>query len=285
MSSTDRDEMDNGGSRGPRPQLKEKLAAYRETRGERQRTIPPRAAVPSFFTLMNLFSGFLAIIQVSEGRFQYAAWLIVLAGFFDLLDGIMARLAHADSDFGIQLDSLSDMVSFGVAPAFLLYRFGLDRFGMLGLMVAALPAICGAVRLARFNTTATGEKKGFYYGLPIPVQAATIVTFILTFRNPAMFERFALGRLSVLIPFVVVLSALMVTTIRFDALPKLRGESNQQNRIRIVLFGIGTLLSLFLQEIGLFISMIGYIVLNVGRATLFFSKAIWNAGTDTTRNE
>jgi CDP-diacylglycerol--serine O-phosphatidyltransferase len=233
--------------------------------------------VPSFFTLMNLFSGFLSIIQVSEGRFTYAAWLIVLAGFFDLLDGLSARLTQGQSEFGIQLDSLSDVVSFGVAPSFLVFRFGLDQFGMPGLMIAALPAICGAVRLARFNTQADGVKRPYYDGLPIPVQASVIVTFILTFEDPSWFEGFALGSLSVLIPMVVITSALMVTSIQFVAIPKLTVRSLQQRAWAVSGFGLGLLLTLLFQAAGLFAAMIGYIIINVGRSIVSFVRVVWTA--------
>jgi len=230
---------------------------------------------------MNLFSGFLAIIQASEGRFTYAAWLIVLAAFFDLLDGFTARLAHAQSEFGIQLDSLSDVVSFGVAPSFLVYRFGLDQFGMPGLMIAALPAICGAVRLARFNTTANGGKRSYYEGLPIPVQAAIIVTFILTFKDPAWFDGFEYGSLSVLIPMVIVTSALMVTTIHFESVPKFTPESLRRQPRAVLGFGLGLLLTFVFQQAGLFAAMIGYIVINGGRSIFDFAKAVWSAGSET----
>ncbi len=262
--------------------IRRKIAAYRETRPDRVHVVPRRAAVPSFFTLMNLFSGFLAIIQVSDGRFVYAAWLIVLAAFFDLLDGMMARLAQAQSDFGIQLDSLSDVVSFGLAPSFLVYRFGLDQFGMPGLMIASLPAICGAVRLARFNVVADGEKKAFYEGLPIPVQAAVIVTFILTFRDPSWFDRFALGLMSVLIPMVIGLSALMITSINFAAIPKLTTESLRRRPYQVLALGVGLLITLVFQEVGLFLAMIGYLLLNVGTSIYRFLFAVWRADRQST---
>jgi CDP-diacylglycerol--serine O-phosphatidyltransferase len=232
---------------------------------------------------MNLFSGFLAIIQVSDGRFVEAAWLIVLAGFFDLLDGIMARLAQAQSDFGIQLDSLSDVVSFGVAPSFLVFRFGLDQYGMPGLMIASLPAICGAVRLARFNVVADGEKKAYYEGLPIPVQAAVIVTFILTFRDLAWFDRFALGAMSVLIPMVIGLSALMVTSINFAAIPKLTVESLRRRPYQVLALAIAIMATLLFQEVGLFLSMIGYLLLNVGSSIYRFVMLVWRADRESNR--
>src|SRR5690606_16254490 len=134
--------------------------SHRPRRHPRRRRIP-RAAFPSTFTLLNLLSGFYAIIMTAQGDFDKAAWLVVAAGLFDAMDGMMARLVDGVSDFGIELDSLSDIVSFGVAPSFLLYEFGLNRLGLLGGVLAALPAICGAVRLARYNVSFS-EKKDYF---------------------------------------------------------------------------------------------------------------------------
>src|SRR5690554_2718359 len=89
----------------------------------KKQRVNKRIEVRSFFTLMNLFCGFLAIISTSQGHLVRGAWLIALAGLFDVFDGLMARLANATSDFGIELDSISDMVSFGVAPGFLIYSW------------------------------------------------------------------------------------------------------------------------------------------------------------------
>ena len=109
---------------------------------------------------------------------------------------MMARIANAVSMFGVELDSLADVVSFGVAPAFLLYEFGLDRLGLFGVIIASLPALCGAVRLARFNVEFEGEKKDYFSGLPIPVQATFVVAFILVFNDGRWFEGFEWGRAS-----------------------------------------------------------------------------------------
>lgn len=233
------------------------------------RGVPP-VAVPSFFTLMNLLSGFFSLIQTSAGNLEGAAWLIVLAAFFDLLDGFMARLARVSSDFGVELDSLSDVVSFGVAPSFLLYEFGLDQLGPLwGALLASLPALFGAVRLARFNTLASPEEKQAYFtGLPIPAQAGTVVVFILTFFDATWFDVDVLERqqLSVLITIVVLLSALMVSPIRFPALPQPSRENLRAYPKRFLGFGLGLLLTLFLQEIGLFIAAVVYLAIGLGGA-------------------
>lgn len=212
----------------------------------------PRIVVPSFFTLMNLLCGFLAIIYVAEARLTFAAWLIVLAGLFDAMDGFMARLANATSEFGIQLDSIADIVSFGVAPGFLVYHFGLHELQFLGVIVSALSPICGAVRLARFNVEAHDVKGDFFRGLPIPAHAIMICAFYLTFSaNQEMFSNFQYGVTSVLIPVQIVVTFLMVTTIPFDKIPRFDKTSIKEHKGRYILF-LGYLVAIILfQEYGL----------------------------------
>lgn len=228
----------------------------------------PPVAVPSFFTLMNLLSGFFSLIQTSAGNLEAAAWLVVLAAFFDLLDGFMARLAGVSSDFGVELDSLSDVVSFGVAPSFLLYEFGLNQLGPLwGALLSSLPALFGAVRLARFNTIASpDEKQTYFVGLPIPAQAGTVVVFILTFADAAWFDVLERRQISILITIVVVLSTLMVSPIRFPALPQPSSANLRAYPRRFLGFATGLLLTLFLQEIGLLIAATVYLAIGIGGA-------------------
>ena len=194
--------------------IRRRLSAYRAARKrQRSQRPPPRVAVPSFFTLMNLFCGFLAVTQVHVGAFTMACWLIVLAGFFDLLDGMMARLANASSPFGVELDSLSDIVSFGVAPAFLVYTYGLEQLDPIGMIVAALPALCGGVRLARYNVDyGKGEKQDYFEGLPIPGQAVALIALILAAENSSWAGVLRLDSVPVLLTVVVLLSALMVSS-------------------------------------------------------------------------
>ncbi len=228
----------------------------------------PRAAFPSTFTLLNLLSGFYAIINAAEGQYVNAAWLIAAAGLFDVLDGMMARLVDGTSRFGVELDSLADIVSFGVAPAYLLYSFGLHHLGLAGVVVAALPAICGSVRLARYNLTFE-EKKDYFHGLPIPAQAATVVAFILVFDGSLYFDAVERTQLSILVTLVVVLSVLMVSTIRFDALPRPTPRFLREQPRKALAYFVGILLMIFLQEIGLFIVLVGYLGHGIGRALLW----------------
>jgi len=133
--------------------------------------------LPNLFTTGALFAGFSAIIQASNGKFEVAAILIFVAMVLDGLDGRVARMTNTTSEFGIQYDSLSDMVSFGLAPALVVYEWSLNSMGKLGWMIVFLYAVAAALRLARFNTHAADEKT-YFQGLPSPSAAAIIAAFI-----------------------------------------------------------------------------------------------------------
>lgn len=249
--------------------LRRRLSAYRRARRrKRSERPPPRVAVPSFFTLTNLLCGFLALTQVLNGAFVMACWFIVLAGFFDLMDGMMARLTGADSPFGVQLDSLSDVVSFGIAPSFLVYAYALEASGVLGMIVAALPALCGSVRLARYNVNkdnSNDDKEGFE-GLPIPGQAIAIVALILAAENSKWGAYLALDSLQVLLPIVAVLSALMVSSIRFESIPTPTVQYVRSHPKKTAAYVLAGLLIVALQEIGLVVVLAFYLLHGMGRA-------------------
>lgn len=214
----------------------------------------PRVVVPSFFTLMNLFCGFLAIINISEGKLEIGALLIVIAGLFDALDGFMARLSNAESDFGVELDSLSDVVSFGVAPGILIWQFALKDMQFVGITMAALPALCGAVRLARYNVEAhDGESSDEYFsGLPIPAQAMMLTALFLALKeNLHWFENFKYGINGFLIPTVIILSFLMVTKVPFDKTPRFNKKYLAHNKTKILQFLAYVILIIVFQEFGL----------------------------------
>jgi CDP-diacylglycerol--serine O-phosphatidyltransferase len=228
--------------------------------------------VPSFFTLLNLFCGFLALTQVWEGGFMLACWLIVLAGFFDLLDGMMARLTNAVSPFGVELDSLSDVVSFGIAPSFLVYVYSLNAFEPLGLIVSALPALCGAVRLARYNMSFDGEKKDYFEGLPIPVQAVTVVALILTAETVTWGP--LLAQVQVLVPVVIILSALMVSSINFDALPRPTVAYIRARPKKMLAYVLAGVLIVGLQALGLLVVLALYVLYGMAQAAYRLGKAL-----------
>lgn len=181
------------------------------------------SVIPNLFTTMNMFCGFLSIINTAEGKFNYAAWLIIVAALFDALDGAMARLTKSSSELGIELDSLSDIISFGAAPAFLIYSTFFFQYEIWGLIVSSLLMIAGGFRLARFNISQVGFVKTHFTGLPIPVSAITIAAFILTYYVDEIgFEK---PYSEFIFPMVFVISFLMVSRIKYDTIPSftLRG--------------------------------------------------------------
>ena len=267
----------NGTPSDGTPRLRERLSAYRTERREEREPRRPEVAVPSFFTLLNLFCGFLALTQVFEGTFARACWLIVLAGFFDALDGLTARLADAQSLFGVELDSLSDVVSFGVAPAFLVWGYGLSEMGPLGMIVAALPALCGAVRLARYNVGFDEEKGDYFSGLPVPAQAVTVVALILTLESPDWFTLSGEASLPVLIPVVLILAGLMVSNVCFGAFPKPKLSYLRAHPYKVGAYAVGVLLLPFFQEMAILLVLAGYIATSVAMSAYRLVKAVMNA--------
>lgn len=179
-----------------------------------------RSVIPSLFTSMNLFSGFFAIVKAAEGNYEAAAWLIVLAGIFDALDGAMARLTNSSSEFGVELDSLADVVSFGAAPAFMLYSAFFHTWETVGVVLASLPALCGALRLARFNVQLVGFDKDYFMGLPIPSAALVLISYLVFFHLPETGILAPSVKPIIIVSLTVAVSLLMVSTIRYDTLPK-----------------------------------------------------------------
>ena len=168
---------------------------------------------------MNLFSGFVAIKSAMvDNNFIAAGWFVIIGGIFDMFDGIMARLTHSSSEFGVELDSLADVVTFGVAPSAILYALYFHQFAGTGLLLAALPAMLGAVRLARFNVQLVGFDKDYFSGLPIPSAAILIISYI-SFHH---LQLPVADRLSDPWIFIVTIGAslLMVSTIKYDTIPK-----------------------------------------------------------------
>ncbi len=176
---------------------------------------------PNLFTTGNLFLGFYSIVASLKGRFDLAAWAIVGAIFFDMMDGKVARLMKATSSFGVQYDSLADLVSFGVAPGLLAYNWTLAPLGRVGWLIAFLFLTCGALRLARFNVQASGggDKKDFQ-GLPIPAAAASVATTYLFVAGTHLHiaPKLVMGWVSAL---MVGLAFLMVSNVEYRAFKEL----------------------------------------------------------------
>lgn len=136
--------------------------------------------LPNLFTTGNLFFGFFSLIKSLQENYVQAAIAILVAAIFDMIDGRVARLTGGTSEFGVQYDSLCDLISFGLAPAMLMYLSGLDSLGRVGWIISFLFLACGALRLARFNVQSSiGQTSGDFIGLPIPMAASVIACFVL----------------------------------------------------------------------------------------------------------
>jgi len=183
----------------------------------KEKTLPRHKGVyilPNLFTTASLFLGFLGMVWATEGLYENSALCILGSCLFDGLDGKVARLTNTTSEFGVQFDSLADLVAFGATPALTLYLWQLRSFGTMGLMAAFLLVACGALRLARFNVQAAVAGKKFFVGLPIPAQACTLATFILFM--PYLPEGWDVTVLpTACLVLVYVLSFLMVSTMRY----------------------------------------------------------------------
>lgn len=136
--------------------------------------------LPNLFTSASLFAAFFSLILAADGKFEHASIAILMSAILDGLDGRVARLTGTESEFGVQFDSLADLVAFGVAPAFMIYQLALYPYKRLGIVVAFLFAACCALRLARFNVTAgTPGSSRFFTGLPAPAGGCALASFVL----------------------------------------------------------------------------------------------------------
>jgi len=174
--------------------------------------------LPNLFTTGNLFCGFWSIISVFQEHYFYGAVAILLAAIFDVLDGKVARLSGATSKFGIQYDSLADLVSFGIAPAVLAFSWALRPFGRFGWFAAFLFVVCGALRLARFNVLAAVGDTKYFKGLPIPAAASMVSLVILLYLR--LIETGWIKDIVVL-GMIYALAFLMVSTIRYFSFKEL----------------------------------------------------------------
>lgn len=138
--------------------------------------------LPNMLTTLSMFLGFLAMIWSGQDRFEAAGLAILASGLMDSLDGKVARITNTASEFGVQYDSLADLVAFGLAPAILLWNWQLHTLGRVGIACAFIYTACGALRLARFNVTTYSISKRFFVGLPIPAAGCAMVTYVFFAR-------------------------------------------------------------------------------------------------------
>ncbi|MEE9449479.1 MAG: CDP-diacylglycerol--serine O-phosphatidyltransferase [Ignavibacteriaceae bacterium] len=217
------------------------------------------SVIPNLFTSLNMFCGFFSLINTANGNYTYAAWLILIAALFDALDGLVARLTNSSSELGVELDSLSDIVSFGTAPAFLMYKTYFYQFDAVGIILSSLPLIAGGFRLARFNVQLVGFEKSFFIGLPIPSSALTISTFVLAFYYKGFSEQHS----TIIIPMILILSFLMVSNIRYETMPKLSLKGIKEKPFHFLFLVVAAVLVIFTFKLGLFIIFVFMIVFGI----------------------
>jgi CDP-diacylglycerol---serine O-phosphatidyltransferase len=214
--------------------------------------------IPNLFTTGNLFCGVFSILSVFNANYMAAAIAILVAMIFDVLDGKSARMTNSTSHFGLEYDSLSDVVSFGVAPGLLLYSWALSGQGTFGVAVMFAYVAMGAVRLARFNATATISDGKYFTGLAIPAAAGVVASMVI-------FDHYIVRVGAEVKPIVVlvitlVLSFLMVSTIKYRSFKDLKFRGRQH--ITYLVWGIlGLVLVAAWPEVMLFVMFTGYALL------------------------
>ena len=189
--------------------------------------------LPNIFTSLNIFCGYYSVISSLDRNFVVAAVAIIVAAVFDTLDGKVARATNTTSKFGIEYDSLADIISFGFAPGLMIYLWALESLGRIGWLAAFLFLICGALRLARFNSQAGNSHCTYFTGLPIPAAAGMTATTVLFSHRIGIVEVNPVFLL-VLLYF---LSFLMVSTIKYESLkrPELLKRMKFNNFVLVIL--------------------------------------------------
>lgn len=216
---------------------------------------------PGVFTVGNMFCGFVSILHSFDGEPIFAAWMIVLAGFFDALDGKIARFAGSTSRFGVELDSLADILSFGIAPAVLFYNLRIYPLGKWGWILGFVFVMCGAFRLARFNLQQSKlDEKLPYMGLPIPTAAITLVSYILFCNEIWGTLRFP----KALITMIIAFSGLMVSGIEYETLPKF-SFSDRKTKIKLMYVFVFLVVLIIKPRLALFPFGLLYILSGLGK--------------------
>ncbi len=211
--------------------------------------------LPNLMTSASLFGGFYSIIASFDGHFERAAIAILISGVLDGLDGRIARLTGSSSKFGVEYDSLADLVAFGLAPGVLIFMWALRPFGRYGWLAAFLYVVCGALRLARFNVQITTIESKRFNGLPIPAAAALVSTTVLLFFYLGRGEEMA-KHITILI-VVYLLAFLMISNVKYYSFKELNLSQRMPFRL---LVGLIFLLIVIAAEpyLVLFILSFGY---------------------------
>lgn len=228
--------------------------------------------LPNLLTIMNMFFGFFAIIYSINGNFMWAAYAIVIGAIFDQLDGRVARITNATSRFGAELDSLCDLVTFGLAPGLLLFLWSLEPFGRIGWLASFFYVACGALRLARFNVQSASVEKAYFQGLPIPMAAGIVASSVLAFQDLELDAARHWGVLAM----TFLLGFVMVSTFRYRSFKDI--DFRHRLPFRYLPVGVFIFVMVALRpETTLFVLFLSY-------ATLGAVFGIWRLGSRHPRN-
>lgn len=213
--------------------------------------------LPNIFTAMNIGCGFIGIIFSMQGNVYKACMFIVLGAIFDSVDGRVARFTGTQSAFGEQFDSLSDLISFGMAPAIIFYNRFLFSFDRVGIVVAFIFLLCGALRLARFNANIERVSSEFFQGLPIPGSAVAILSFtLMSIEFNQLLNPF------ISIPYMIFYGLLMISNIPFTSFKSLPWLRKNKKKVLFIIFMI--LASLFIyEEVMIAVSITSYVIFSI----------------------
>ncbi len=229
--------------------------------------------VPSLFTLFNLFFGIWAMVLATRGDFYRASWFIVFAGILDTLDGRVARISGTGTRFGAELDSLVDIVSFGVAPAFLMYQVEFAGGGGATWIFCYFYVMAAAIRLARFNVTQAGRAKTYFIGLPSPAAGMTLATYYPFTQTELYASLHGLPWHLVLTFLMIGLTILMVSNVHYPTLPR-AGFRTLGGLLGLALIVVILVFGIWQHDVFLFPLGLVYMLYGVGRAILLgFFKA------------
>ncbi len=198
---------------------------------------PKRRFIPNSLTILNMFLGFMSIISAVNGEFFWAAWFIIFGGIFDGFDGKIARALDSTSEFGIQFDSLADIITFCLAPSVFVYMVWAEPLGQLvGGFYAFIPLMLGSIRLAKFNLEADGDQKEGFYGIPTPLMAMTVVGLYLFMSQIHHYPflqwipKHEGGDSRLVLPFIMIVSSLMLSKIPFAKSPKMSLKGSMKEK-------------------------------------------------------
>jgi CDP-diacylglycerol--serine O-phosphatidyltransferase len=229
--------------------------------------------LPNLITLLSMFGGFYSIIASFNSEYELAAWAIMIASVFDVLDGWVARMTHTATRFGIEIDSLSDAISFGVAPAVLVYTWTLSSFGKVGWLGSFFLVACAALRLARFNVQMGGAEKKHFTGLPTPASALVIATSVIAYDEVVeILEHLNLVRLADVmvkdywvLALTFLLAGLMVSNITYHSIKEANLKERRPFGILVIIAGFLALVA-YHPALVLFFVSITYVAIGLVEA-------------------